>query len=125
MEGDWDEYTTRYEELLGNLEKSTIDYPESAELRYEFALALCTDGENLKHIERASKLADDLVAANPHVPEYQVLKATTLCRFAATQMQWRDLEGASQTCHDALAYQRKLRDRFPTVLLYRLTLVRT
>ena len=80
---------------------------------------------NLPQIERAAELADELMATNPHVPEYLALKAATLCKFAETHMHWRDLEGAADAYHTALAFQRKLVDRFPTVLLYRLTAART
>lgn len=103
--------------------------PDSVIFNYELASVLCRAGyrvrefddlDRLSYLTEAVQLADQLMVAHPHVPEYQALLASTERRLAEFEETHQKLDEAEQRFQKALERQKRLLGRYPSMMLYRM-----
>jgi serine/threonine protein kinase len=104
--------------LEGLVEK----YPDSLVIQYQLAEILSTpmpgrlgDGQRLV---RALAICDQLIAAQPNVPEYKALRGNILVRQAVIMIGSGRRDRGDEILATAIEYQRGLADQFPDSMMY-------
>lgn len=104
------------------LEGLVQKYPDSLVIQYQLADILSTpmpgrlgDGQRLV---RALAICDQLIAAQPNVPEYKALRGNILVRQAVIMIGSGRRDRGDEILATAIEYQRGLADQFPDSMMY-------
>lgn len=119
-----------FQTAVDSLEKLLTQYPESTAFKYELADTLGSmvafRPVDEERCARGLDICNSILEEHPTVPEYQALKASLLSRLArfGWPMNERN-DKAVGRLQEAVAIQRSLVERYPTVPIYSVSLVQT
>jgi tetratricopeptide (TPR) repeat protein len=119
----------RFQQAITILEKLVKQHPESPAYRFDLISSYARLGRNEplgrekddaieQDLQRALKLADELVAQYPAVPTYAALQAPLLQKLAQLQRRSGRMFEADQTLRRAIDLQTNLLQRFPNNSVY-------